>query len=359
MVIDAARNVPPGELPVHEGYDWLYVLTGHRYHRAMDASRRVTPGRLRRLADELLDEQLGAMERSSDPDVLVDELDYAMRPPRHERRVASYGSLVFPTEPVEVWEARTGLYAVLNQVTERADDEVRRYADGLSSWAVRTSNGIDGLVVFDRGISSERDLVVLAEATGAMVVQRHPNSEVRLVGSFGVARWDGIGWHVEPPASLWLEMAGISSTKAEAVSTVNALLRFAVHDLGAGGIGAIFVIEPSDWQSSAFERRLPDPPMLSVHRPQALGPLRHVLSQLDGAVLVDRAGVVRDLGVRISPTSESEANVAPMGGTRHTAARRYSADDPHAVVIVVSEAGPVTVFRAGEVVGRSIEQSVD
>jgi hypothetical protein len=324
----------------------------------MDASRRVTPGRLRRLADELLDEQLGALERSSDPDVLVDELDYAMRPPRHERRVASYGSLVFPTQPVDVWEARTGLNAIVNQVTERSDEEVRRYADGLSSWAIRTSNGIDGLVVFDRATSSERDLVVLAEATGAMVVQRHPNHEVRLVGSFGVARWDGIGWHVEPPAAMWLEKAALSATKAEVIGTINALLRFAVHDLGASYIGAMFVIEPSDWQAPAFERRLPTPPPLSVHRPQALGPLRHVLSQLDGAALIDRAGVVRELGVRITPTLDAEARVAPVGGTRHTTARRYSADDPGAVVIVVSEAGPVTVFKSGEVVGRSIENEV-
>ncbi|HUF96936.1 MAG TPA: XRE family transcriptional regulator [Ilumatobacter sp.] len=28
MVIDASRNTPPVELPVHEGYDWLYVLAG-------------------------------------------------------------------------------------------------------------------------------------------------------------------------------------------------------------------------------------------------------------------------------------------------------------------------------------------
>ncbi len=320
----------------------------------MDASRRLTPGRLKRLADELLEEQLGAIERSSDPDVLVDELDYALRPPRHERRVASYGALVFPTEPVERWEIGTGIHATVSQVSQRADDEVRRYADGLSSWTVRTGSGIDALAVFDRSTSSERDLVVLAEATGAMVVQRHPNGEVRLVGSFGVARWDGIGWQVEPPASMWLE-AAVCATRAESIGTLNELLRFAVHDLGANGIGAIFVIDPSDWESAAFERRLPPPPPLSVHTPIALGPLRHVLSQLDGAVLVDRAGIVRELGVRIVPSAQSESGVAPVGGTRHTTGRRYSADDPHSVVIVVSEAGPVTVFRAGEVVGRSVE----
>lgn len=319
----------------------------------MDASRRVTPGRLRRLIDELLDEKLGAVERSSDPNVLVDELDYALRPPRHERRVPSYGVLLFPTEPSENWGSLIGLNVTISRSTERADDEVRRYADGLSSWAIRTGTGIDALAVFDRVTSSERDLVVLAEATGAMVVQRHPNGEVRLVGSFGVARWDGMGWMIEPPATRWLEAAACSDA-GEMVSTIDTLLRFAVHDLGARGIGALFVISPTDLSNPAFEVRLPTPPELSIHLPTALGPLRHVLSQIDGAALLDPSGVVRALGIRISPSLQAESQVEPLGGTRHTTGRRYSFDDPLAVVIVVSEAGPVTVFRHGEIVGRSI-----
>ena len=38
---------------------------------------------------------------------------------------------------------------------------------------------------------------------------------------------------------------------------------------------------------------------------------------------------------------------------RHTAARRYSFDDPTATVIVVSEDGPVSVLRKGKVLGSS------
>ena len=38
---------------------------------------------------------------------------------------------------------------------------------------------------------------------------------------------------------------------------------------------------------------------------------------------------------------------------RHTSGRRYSFDDPAATVIVVSEDGPVTVLRNGELIGRS------
>jgi DNA integrity scanning protein DisA with diadenylate cyclase activity len=45
--------------------------------------------------------------------------------------------------------------------------------------------------------------------------------------------------------------------------------------------------------------------------------------------------------------------VLPLGGTRHTSARRFSHDDPAAVVIVVSEDGPVTVLRGGDLIGRS------
>jgi len=53
------------------------------------------------------------------------------------------------------------------------------------------------------------------------------------------------------------------------------------------------------------------------------------------------------------PTTESEGEVDAIGGTRHTSGRRYSHDDPDAVVIAVSDDGPVTLFRGGEVIGRS------
>jgi len=45
--------------------------------------------------------------------------------------------------------------------------------------------------------------------------------------------------------------------------------------------------------------------------------------------------------------------VEAFGGTRHTSGRRYSYDDPLATVVAVSEDGPVSVLRNGEVLGRS------
>ncbi|MFP5487396.1 MAG: diadenylate cyclase, partial [Acidimicrobiia bacterium] len=120
-------------------------------------------------------------------------------------------------------------------------------------------------------------------------------------------------------------------------------------------IGTLLVygLTVDERRAARIERRLPTPPPLNVTRPTDLAPLRHVLTQLDGAAVFDDAGTLVDLGARLVPSLEAEAAVAPLRGTRHTNARRFSHDHPGGVLIAVSDEGPVTVFRAGDVVGRS------
>jgi hypothetical protein len=110
---------------------------------------------------------------------------------------------------------------------------------------------------------------------------------------------------------------------------------------------------PTHSQIPAFEQRLRTPPPLRIDRPSDLGPLRHVLSQIDGAAVFDRSGTLRQLGVLLVASPASESEVDPFRGTRHTSARRFSFDDPTAILVVVSEQGPVTVLRAGQIIGRS------
>lgn len=307
-------------------------------------------GRLRRLEEELVDEGTGIIEATTAPNVLVDEIDYALRPPRHERRLPTYGAIVLPSKKPDDWSRITGLKTTLSRTVERDDQDTRRYADGFVSWTIREAEGVTALAVFDRAAGSERDVVVLAEATGAIIVQRRPDSGVRVVGSFGVARWDGSTWHVEPPFGSWLEQAscGLNDPSSDILDRV---LRFAVHDLGAAGIGALIILGGGN--SGEFEQRLASPPPLRLDRPTDLGPLRHVLTQVDGATIIDSDGTLRALGVRLIPSPTAEKSIDAMGGTRHTSARRYSFDDPSAIVIAVSESGPVTVFRDGRIVGRS------
>lgn len=307
--------------------------------------------RRRRLGEELEENGLPPPDDADLRAMLLEEVDQALRPPVHERRAASSGTILEPRAERDTWERRTNLVISCLPVTARPVASLRKLADGLSSWLVRRPIGEDEWLLFDRPAGSERDLIVLSRALDATVVQRHPSGWVRLVGRFGVLRWNGLRWHHEPPIETWWgSITGDGFVGDPGV--MKALAEFAIHDLGAIGIGALLVYHPRP-AGTGTEERLPPPPPLDLCVPEHLAPLRHVLSQLDGAALFNCEGVLRGLGVRLIPSPAAEASVEPLGGTRHTSARRYSYDNPDATVVAVSEDGPVTVMRAGAVLGRS------
>lgn len=304
-----------------------------------------------RLYEELVD--AGFRLEGADPagSMLIHELDYARFPSVHERHVPSFGAIVAPSVSIADWEKPTELRISTRPLGDFSLGVARRFADGMSTWLVRWSDSAV-LAVFDRPSGSERDLVILSDSLGASVVQRHPSGVVRLAGDFGVLRWDGIAWHREPPVRSWIDSVHGSDADGDR-EVLGRLLAFAVHDLGARGIGATLVYRASESSSGSFDRRLLIPPPLSISRSIDLAPLRHVLAQVDGAAVFDEDGTMREIGVRLVPSARAEAEVDGFRGMRHTASRRYSFDDPAATVIVVSEDGPVTVLRAGEMIGHS------
>jgi hypothetical protein len=315
-----------------------------------------TERRLRRLVDELVDAGFDLEGTKAWKTVLLPELDYALRPPLHERRIPSFGAIIEPDVDASQWEAPSHLEISHRPVAQPALSGARMFADGISSWVVVRTNGEHELVVFDRPAGSERDLVVLAEATGSTLVQRHPSGMVRMVGTFGVLRWDRLRWHHEPPVSAWIDAVSACGVAAAPPNhdVLETLLEFAVHDLGSRGIGATLVYRPDDGPGPrTYQIRLPEPPPVVITRATDLAPLRHVLGQVDGATIFDASGTLRQLGVRLVPSAEAESEVAGYRGMRHTSGRRYSFDDPTATVVVVSEDGPVTVLRNGLVLGSS------
>jgi len=314
----------------------------------------VEPGarRLRRLAEELEESGLRLEGTEAAREMLMEEIDQALRPPVHERRTPSGGTILEPTSEPTTWASGTQLEITRSPLGTQPLPAARRFADGLSSWLIRRTDGTDELVVFDRPAGSERDLVVLASVFDATIVQRHPAGTVRVVGSFGVLRCEGFNWHHEPPLSSWIQALSASPAHGDP-AVLEALLEFAVHDLGALGIGALLIYRPVSDPGPPVEERLPTPPTLQIRRATHLAPLRHALAQIDGAAIFDAEGVLRQLGVLLVPSNASEETVEALGGTRHTSGRRYSHDDPIATVIAVSEDGPVRVLRNGDVVSRS------
>jgi len=317
----------------------------------MDAWRPPTPSQLRRLVEELGESGLVLDGSEAWHGIAIEEIAYAIRPKVHERYVPSYGAMVEPTTDPAEWRTVTGLVIERGPLTMHPDSTTRRYADGIASWLMRRTDGTNEWVTLDRPAGSERDVVVLSGALGATIVQRHPTGTVRVVGPFGVFRWAGLGWRHEPLVSHWID--GLASKDHEERHVLHRLLEFAVHDLGARGIGAILVHRADETLIFSHELRLTTPPRLRITWPMALAPMRHALAQTDGAALFDADGVLLQIGVRLVPTIEAEVGVDGFKGMRHTAARRYSYDDPGATVIVVSEDGPVTVFRSGEVAGTA------
>jgi hypothetical protein len=273
----------------------------------------------------------------------------------HERRVLSYGAFVAPTTDPATWDAATTLTFDRRPIGRKGVEVARRFADGVSTWVARgRGDALDEFIVLDRPAASERDLVVIAEVLGAWIVQRHPSGAVRVVGDRGVHRWDGYSWHTEPRVSTWMDAFGACAAP-EDHELIETLLEFAVHDLGARNIGATLVFR-ADPARVGVETRLPTPPPLTITNPADLAPLRHVLSQIDGAVVFDGDGRLVEMGARLVPSPEAEAEVDGFRGMRHTSALRYSVDDPEATVIVVSEDGPVTVLRKGKRVGASLAE---
>jgi hypothetical protein len=320
----------------------------------MTSDRGPSEGRLRRLTEELNDEGLLGEAREW-PESLLVELDYALRPPVHEKRVPAFGAIHEPRVDPISWREQTALTVSRRWRDEFDEDDARRYADGLSSWMVRQPDGRVEVVVFDRPTGSERDLVVLSDATNGTLVQRHPMGAVRMVGEFGVLRWDGVGWHHEPPLKPWMRHVAGAGFHGDA-KILGKLLAFAVYDLGATGVGAVLAYRPTTECGPTSEVLLPPPPPYEITRPEDLGPLRHVLALVDGAAVFDGSGTLQELGVRLVPSVEAESDVAAFRGMRHTSALRYSADDPTATLIVVSEDGPVSVIRNGEILTRPVEK---
>jgi hypothetical protein len=314
--------------------------------------------RLARLVEEV--SEVGLDLSGSEPwhDLVLSELDYALRPPVHERRIPTYGAIIDPKSDPSTWSAGTELDIHRRLVNDHSTVVARAYADGVTSWLMRWVDCPDEWAIFDRPAGSERDLVVLADVLEGLVVQRHPSGMVRVVNGDGVYRWDGRRWQLQPLVSAWIDTfsacAGYGSR-----DVLQTLLEFAVHDLGALGIGATLVYQPDLTLDASFDRRLPTPPPLGIADPSDLAPLRHVLAQVDGAALFDTEGTLFEIGVRLVPSVAAEAGVAGYRGTRHTSGRRYSFDDPKATVIVVSEDGPVTVLRGGRILGASAPASAD
>lgn len=309
------------------------------------------PRTLRRLADELEDD---AVELAGRPDfqlLVLEELDHCRRAPVFEGRRPTYGALVLP-EAASPAKRQALIDHVDFDVVPLGGDllAARSYADGRSSYLVRDPGERVALACFDRAMLFEADLVRVQELTGAAIIQRTPVLDVvRLIVAGAVVVWDGRNWQARPTAAS-LRQPLLDGAPELSPDLARGVLELAVHWLAPSRVGTTIVLSHGPIDKVALDTSTATlTPPLSVSNRRHFAALVAVLRQNDLAAVVDADGDLRKLAVGLRWSDDAERAIDNERGMRHRSAQRYSYDQPAATIVVVSEDGPVTVYREGQV----------
>jgi len=127
--------------------------------------------------------------------LVLDELEYARRPPLFERRAPIYGSIVVPDDRSLI---ESGELVDLIELDAQPLDVARRFADGRSTYLVRQPDRPLLLACFRRSVQYEADLVEIQADLGAIIVQRIAMGVTRAFTETGAEEWAGYRWTNRP-----------------------------------------------------------------------------------------------------------------------------------------------------------------
>lgn len=283
--------------------------------------------------------------------LLLEELDYARRPPQFERRTPLYGSMVVPDDRSLI---SSGELVELAEFGGQPLATARRFADGRSTYLIRHVDGTRQLAFFRRSIQYEADMVEIQAGTGVFVVQRTPVLGVtRLFTSTSTVEWSGHRWMTRPNARA---VHAQLQPRLESIppSVLDGMLELAVHWLSPARTGATLVFPGAHGNAGLDLEHSIVAPELSVTTRHHYPAMFAALMQTDLATVIDPGGGVNRLGVALRWSPEAANAIANTGGMRHRAAIRYTYDQPRAVAVVVSEDGPVTVFHRGKPISECV-----
>jgi hypothetical protein len=234
----------------------------------------------------------------------------------------------------------------------------RTFADGRSTFVVNRHEESPVLVCFNRPVQYEAELVELQELTGARIVQRTlVFGQVRLFAERRVIAWDGQRWSDRPTAAALLKALRQCAPDLDP-AVAHGLLDLAVHWLSPARVGATIVVHEQGFQWASMDVATKfHAPKLSIKNRQHFPALFASLQQHDLATLVTAEGDVEYLGVGLRSSTDAERAVDSDRGMRHRSAQRFSYDHPSTTIAVISDNGPVTIFRNGRAVGLTAAAS--
>jgi hypothetical protein len=209
---------------------------------------------------------------------------------------------------------------------------------------------------------TEGSLSELAQEGKFTIIQRLGSGTVRIYHEEGISTWNGSTWLPKPYSTRYADIVVTAifslEPNTEDARICAAILDLCVHSLSSANVGATIVWDRTE-REAEFEGVEPtylvavnrdhsfETPPLSVAKRSNHGPIRSLLAQFDRALIVDRVGTIREMGVALTPRPETVERLRTHGGTRHNSAIQFSEDEPHTIVFVVSQDGGVTVYRRG------------
>jgi Probable sensor domain DACNK/DisA bacterial checkpoint controller nucleotide-binding len=304
----------------------------------------------RRLHSEMIDDGVVIEADERVVRLVLDELEYARRPPQFERRVPIYGAIVVPDDRSLI---ESGELVDLIDLDAMPLDIARRFADGRSTYLVRQPDRPLLLACFRRSVQYEADLVEIEADIGAIIVQRTVMGVTRAFTDTGTVEWAGYRWVNRPNARSQHEalqplLPGVDKP------VLGGLLELAVHWLSPARVGATLLLLGDHDETGLDLEHSVVAPALTVTTRYHYPALFAALMQTDLATIVGADGTVRRLGVGLRATPEAGSTIDDGRGMRHRSAARYTFDQPGALAVVVSEDGPVTVFLRGRALSECL-----
>lgn len=271
---------------------------------------------------------------------LVQEVVHALELRPHEGVLATYGAIILTQGEVDLtgWGTRVDF-----------DDlhRLRELADGTTSFVVRSADGWH-LTVGERP-ARETDLVALCVQRDARILRLRPGGRLQVLGGEHVWALERARWKVHPTSAVFVRRVARRSPRAvERDHVCRGLLDLAVHTLSPRRIGATLVWLADDDRTGVggmLGHGGPVPPLPVAER-GVHHAIANLLAQHDGATLLSSDGRLVCTGVELlgDPTPE----IVHHQGMRHRSAARFSRLRPEAVVVVVSEDGPVSIYVDGD-----------
>lgn len=321
--------------------------------------------------------ELNANGFQADPANLVDqvaeEAAYALWPPVHENLQPSYGAIV--TDQWELYFSRIDRPYGGHFQRCNSKELGRTLADGVTSFYVRDGHGeylwTPEVLAFgdESALFSLRDSVLFKNAkekphdppkgSDFIIIQRSKD------GSVTIMHWDGV---IVAKNGFWYSKKYQYSLRVEEQiedldgdlsagikDTLRSVLSICLHQLSPRGCGATIVIMRGDEglkKAANFANAIRVTLGLTVREKSHHEMITHALSQVDGATLISEQGLVRALGVWLTPTKKDLRGIKSIGGTRQLTAAATSRTT-HCPIITVSCDGPVRVYYRGNIIANT------